>query len=113
MLFTDRIPSFLTSCSTTGDKGGTTTTVSFLAASTEAVSGDSAAVVYVPGAISGSASTRVGGNKSIIGLNSESSLEGVGLYIKEVSNVIVQNLRISKVLAENNDAIGIQASTNV
>ncbi|KAK6392265.1 hypothetical protein LTR65_003721 [Meristemomyces frigidus] len=98
---------------TTGGKGGTTTTVSSLAAFTAAVSGDSAAVVYVSGTITGAASVRVGSNKSIIGLSSGSGLSGVGLYIKEVTNVIVQNLAISKVLAENNDAIGIQASTNV
>lgn len=40
-------------------------------------------------------------------------LTGVGLYIKGVSNVIVRNLKISKVKAENGDAIGIQASKNV
>ncbi|KAK5111400.1 hypothetical protein LTR85_012174 [Meristemomyces frigidus] len=103
----------LTSDSTTGGEGGTTTTVSSLAAFTAAVSGDSAAFVYVSGMITGSASVRVGSNKSILGLSSGSGLSGVGLYIKEVTNVIVQNLAISKVLAENNDAIGIQASTNV
>lgn len=97
---------------TTGGKGGTTTTVSSLAAFTEAVSGDSAAVVYVSGTITRSDSVRVGSNKSIIGLSSAAGLSGVGLY-KEVSNVIIQNMAISKVLADNNDAIGIQASTYV
>ena len=51
--------------------------------------------------------------KSILGLDSTSGLVGVGLYIKDVTNVIVRNFAISKVLAENGDAIGIQASTNV
>lgn len=98
---------------TKGGSGGSTTTVSSLASFTKAVSGDSAAVVYVSGTISGSAQVRVGSNKSIVGLNSKSKLSGVGLYIKEVSNVIVQNLAISKVLADNGDAIGIQESKNV
>ncbi|OCL05242.1 polysaccharide lyase family 1 protein, partial [Glonium stellatum] len=40
-------------------------------------------------------------------------LVGLGLYIKSKTNVIVRNLTIQKVLAENGDAIGIQASTNV
>lgn len=37
----------------------------------------------------------------------------MGLFINKVKNVIVRNLNIQKVLAENGDAIGIQASTNV
>ncbi|KAK3106716.1 hypothetical protein LTR53_018209, partial [Teratosphaeriaceae sp. CCFEE 6253] len=98
---------------TTGGAGGTTTTVSDLDAFTAAVTGDDAAIVYVSGTISGAAQVRVGSNKSILGADSSAGLEGVGLYIKDVSNVIVQNLKIAKVLAENGDAIGIQASTNV
>ena len=98
---------------TTGGEGGTTTAVSSLAAFTEAVGGDSAAVVYISGTISGSASVYVTSDKTILGLNSDSGLSGVGLYIKEASNVIVQNLAISKVIANNNDAIGIQESTNI
>ena len=38
---------------------------------------------------------------------------GVGLYINNQKNVIVRNMKISKVLAANGDAIGVQASTNV
>lgn len=41
------------------------------------------------------------------------ALTGVGLYINKVSNVIVRNMKISKVEADNGDAIGIQASSNV
>lgn len=33
--------------------------------------------------------------------------------IKEKKNIIIRNLKISKVLAENGDAIGVQYSTNV
>lgn len=100
---------------TTGGAGGTTTTVSTLAQITAAVKkgDDSAKVIYVSGAITGANKLYVGSNTSIIGLNSKSSLTGIGLYIKGVSNVIVRNLKINKVLAENGDAIGIQASTNV
>ncbi|KAI1303811.1 polysaccharide lyase family 1 protein [Xylaria venustula] len=97
---------------TKGGAGGTTTTVSTLAQFTAAAEADDAYVIVVKGAISGSYQTRVGSNKSIIGA-SGASLTGVGLYIKDQSNVIVRNLKISKVLADNGDAIGIQASTNV
>lgn len=41
------------------------------------------------------------------------ALTGVGLTINGQSNVIVRNLKISKVLADNGDAITIQASKNV
>ena len=41
------------------------------------------------------------------------ALTGVGLTINGQSNVIVRNLKISKVLADYGDAITIQASTNV
>jgi pectate lyase len=98
---------------TSGGKGGPTTTVSTLAQFTAAVAGDSAAIVVVAGTISGAAKVRVGSNKTILGKNSSAKLVGVGLYINKVKNVIVRNLTIQKVLAENGDAIGIQASSNV
>lgn len=41
------------------------------------------------------------------------ALTGVGFYVKDQSNVILRNLKISKVLADNGDAIGIQKSSNV
>ncbi|KAK5626074.1 hypothetical protein RRF57_001789 [Xylaria bambusicola] len=96
---------------TTGGTGGTTTTVSDLASFTAAAEAKGAYVIVVKGTISGAYKTRVGSNKSIIGAGG--SLEGVGLFIKGQSNVIVRNLKISKVLADNGDAIGIQKSRNV
>lgn len=100
---------------TTGGAGGTTTTVSSLSEFTAAATADEPTVVYVSGKLTGGDGepVRVTSDTSIIGLNSESGIEGVGLYIKEVSNVIVQNLAISKVVADAGDAIGIQESTNV
>ncbi|KAK6073794.1 pectate lyase [Seiridium cupressi] len=97
---------------TTGGAGGTTTTVSTLAQFTAAAEADGAAVVVVSGAISGAYETRVGSDKTIIGL-AGSSLTGVGLYIKDQTNVIVRNMKISDVLADDGDAIGVQASSNV
>ncbi|KAI3321345.1 polysaccharide lyase family 1 protein [Xylariaceae sp. AK1471] len=97
---------------TKGGAGGTTTTVSSLAAFTAAAKADGAYVIVLKGAISGSAKVAVTSNKSIIGA-SGSSLTGIGLTINKQSNVIVRNVKISKVLAENGDAITIQASKNV
>lgn len=104
----------LTSCSTTGGAGGTTTTVSSLAELTAAAAIEEPMVIYVSGMISGPADkVDVSSDTSIIGLNSDSGMSEVGLSIDSVSNVIVQNLAISKVVAENGDAILIQESTNV
>ncbi|KDR71150.1 hypothetical protein GALMADRAFT_271307 [Galerina marginata CBS 339.88] len=97
---------------TTGGSGGTTTTVSTLAALTAAVAGTAKKVVLISGTISGNTVVKVGPNTSIIG-KSGSSLVGVGLRVIDVSNVIIRNVKISKVLASAGDAIGIQAATQV
>ncbi|KKY16978.1 putative pectate lyase amb allergen [Diplodia seriata] len=98
---------------TTGGAGGSTTTVSSLAQFTEAAEADGAAVIVVSGAIDGGAKVRVASDKTIVGADSSAVLTNVGLYINKVKNVIVRNLTIKEVLAENGDAIGIQASENV
>lgn len=97
---------------TTGGKGGTTTTVSTLAQFTAAAGSSSSYVIVVSGAISGAAKVKVTSNKTIVG-KSGSSLTGIGLTINGQSNVIVRNMKISKVLADYGDAITIQASKNV
>ncbi|KAK2012156.1 pectate lyase [Colletotrichum eremochloae] len=97
---------------TTGGTGGATTTVSTVAQFTAAVSSEDPAVVIVKGAITGAAKARVASNKSVIGLPG-SSLTGVGLYVNRAENVILRNLKIAKVEADNGDAIGIQHSSRV
>ncbi|ORY56633.1 pectate lyase A precursor [Pseudomassariella vexata] len=97
---------------TTGGAAGTTVTVTDLDSLTEYAEADEAYTIIVSGEISGSAQIRVGSDKTIYG-ESGSSITGVGFYISEVSNVIMRNLKIAKVPADNGDAIGIQASTNV
>ncbi|OJJ67889.1 hypothetical protein ASPBRDRAFT_134673 [Aspergillus brasiliensis CBS 101740] len=99
---------------TTGGAGGTTTTVSSYAAFTSAVSGDDAKVVYVDGTIKQTADqVKVGSNTSIIGKDANAILEGFGLLVKKKENVIIRNLGVSKVLADNGDAIGVQYANNV
>jgi len=99
---------------TSGGAGGTTTTVSTYAQFTAAVAGTAKKVVIVNGAIStAAAQVKVGSNTSIIGKNSGAKLVGVGLLVKHESNVIIRNLAISKVLAANGDAVGVQYSNNV
>ncbi|PNS18467.1 hypothetical protein CAC42_6284 [Sphaceloma murrayae] len=101
---------------TTGGKGGQTVTVTDLAGLNAALgkkTDTAAKVIRISGMIKGSAKVYVGSNKSIIGADSGSGLEGIGLQVGKAKNVIIQNLKISKVVASNGDAIGIQESTNV
>jgi pectate lyase len=99
----------------TGGAGGKTVTVSTYADLVAAVKGDTAAIVYIKGKITGSDKIRIGSNKSVRGLDSSSGLTGVGLFIRDAKNVIIQNLAISKVATGNagGDAIGVQSSTNI
>ncbi|KAF8752663.1 Pectate lyase [Rhizoctonia solani] len=97
---------------TTGGIGGSTITVTSLAALTSAVADDKAKIVYVSGTITGNTVVKVGSNTSLLG-KSGSSLVGVGLRVNKKNNVIIRNLKISKVLASAGDALGIQEASKV
>ncbi|KAB5590939.1 Polysaccharide lyase family 1 protein [Ceratobasidium theobromae] len=97
---------------TTGGIGGATVTVSTLEELTSAVASDDAKIVIVSGAITGNTVIRVGSNTSILG-KSGASLTGVGLRILGKTNVIVRNIKISKVLASAGDALAVQQSSKV
>ncbi|KAK1218183.1 hypothetical protein PQX77_019142 [Marasmius sp. AFHP31] len=97
---------------TTGGSGGTVTTVTSLSALTSAVAGSGKKVVIISGTITGNTVVRIGDNTSVLGA-AGSSLVGVGLRVLDVSNVIIRNVKISKVLAEAGDAIGVQNAHQV
>ncbi|KAL2833762.1 putative pectate lyase B [Aspergillus cavernicola] len=97
---------------TTGGAAGDTVTVSDLASLTEAAESETPLTIIVSGSISGNARIRVASDKTIYG-ESGSSITGVGFYIRQVSNVIMRNLKIGQVDADNGDAIGVDESTNV
>lgn len=100
---------------TTGGAGGPTTTVTSLAALTAAVKGDSPKIVRINGNFTCTEDVRVGGNTTVLGVGANSGLTGCGLNIRRVSNVIVRNLKISKVRAGNGngDAIRLDGATRV
>ncbi|KAK1231092.1 hypothetical protein PQX77_005794 [Marasmius sp. AFHP31] len=97
---------------TSGGSGGTVTTVTSLSALTSAVTGSGKKVVIISGTITGNTVVKVGANTSVLGAKG-SSLVGVGLRVIDVSNVIIRNVKISKVLAEAGDAIGVQNAHQV
>ncbi|CAE6504901.1 unnamed protein product [Rhizoctonia solani] len=97
---------------TTGGGSATPVTVTTLDALKTAVTGSAAKVVIISGSITGNEVVKVGANTSVLG-KSGATLNGVGLRVLDVSNVIIRNLKISKVLADAGDAIGVQASNRV
>ncbi|KAF4984499.1 hypothetical protein FZEAL_347 [Fusarium zealandicum] len=97
---------------TTGGTGGKQVTVTTLSQLTAAAIADGAAIIFVQGSISGAAKVQVGSDKSIIG-KAGSSLTGIGLTINGKKNVIIRNMKLSKVENKYGDAITIQKSTNV
>jgi pectate lyase len=102
--------------STTGGGSGPTVTVTTLAAFKTAAASSTQQTVLVNGNFTSTgAEVTVASNKTIRGVGSGSGLTGIGLKIKGVSNVIIQNLKISKVLASsgNGDSIHIESSNHL
>ncbi|KAG8822643.1 hypothetical protein FRC17_009500 [Serendipita sp. 399] len=98
---------------TTGGQGGATTRVSTLAALKTAVSGNSAKIVVITASLSGNEVVSVGSNTSLYGASGSVTLTGIGIRVNKVSNVIIRNLKITKVLADAGDAIGVQEASKV
>ncbi|KAK4151632.1 polysaccharide lyase [Chaetomidium leptoderma] len=95
---------------TTGGAGGTTTTVSSFAEFSTAAKGDAKKIIIVSGNLSGTGSVKIGANTSVLG-KAGASITGINLTIKSVKNVIVRNLKLSKVVG--GDCITVQKATNV
>jgi len=98
---------------TTGGKGGPTVTVTTYEQFAQAVSGSDPKIIIVSGVINHEAKTRIGSNKSIIGKNSQAHLVGNGFFISKQNNIIIRNIKVSKVKAEYGDAIGMQQTSHV
>ncbi|MFJ5898977.1 polysaccharide lyase family 1 protein [Streptomyces sp. NPDC093064] len=96
---------------TTGGGSASAVTVSTLSAFKSAVTGNTAKVIKVSGLIPLSGQVDVGSNTTVLGVGSSSGFTGGGLRLKNVSNVAVRNLQISK--AVGTDAITVQGSTKV
>lgn len=97
---------------TTGGASGSTVHVSSIDELNDAATSDGAKVIVIDSSIESDTRIRVSSDKTIIGAPG-AELKGVGFYIKDVNNVIMRNLKISKVLADTGDAIGIQKASNV
>ncbi|ESK92440.1 pectate lyase a [Moniliophthora roreri MCA 2997] len=96
---------------TTGGSGGTQTTLRSLSELQAAVSGDAKKIVIVNGNISGDAVIKVGSNTSVLGAPG-ATFTGIDLRVIDVTNVIIRNVKVNKVLAPG-DNVGAQAESNV
>ncbi|PVH71559.1 polysaccharide lyase family 1 protein [Cadophora sp. DSE1049] len=91
-----------------------TTTVSTYAQFTAAAKGDSKKVIVISKPISTSAAAvRPGSNTSIVGKDSSVKLTGFGILVKDVQNVIIRNIAVSKIVESNGDALAVHKGTNV
>src|ERR1700760_3794064 len=97
---------------TTGGRGGQTVNVSTYEALDKACSGSEPRIIIVSGKIHHEGRVNCGSNKSIIGKNG-AELIGNGFFIKHSKNIIIRNLKISKVKATYGDAIGIQTTSHI
>ncbi|KAG8716274.1 hypothetical protein FRC09_015917 [Ceratobasidium sp. 395] len=69
-------------------------------------------VIIVSGTITGNEVIKLLSGTTIVG-KPGATLSGVGLRANEVSNIIIRNLKIVKVLASAGDALGVQAANRV
>ncbi|CAG8980995.1 hypothetical protein HYALB_00013798 [Hymenoscyphus albidus] len=111
----DRAPGFASvGEGTTGGAGGTEVTVTTYEELAAAVAGEAKKIVYVSGPIEKTApQIKVGSNTSLLGKSSAVIFTGFGLSVNSATNVIIRNIAIKKVTAENGDAITVQSSNYV
>jgi pectate lyase len=83
--------------STTGGQGGQTVTVTNLTDFKAAAKSTSPLIIMVSGNFTGTGMIDVMSNKTIIGVNG-ATLNGVGLALYRVNNIIIKNLKINKVI---------------
>ncbi|KAG8742225.1 hypothetical protein FRC10_001771 [Ceratobasidium sp. 414] len=88
---------------TTGGGSATAVTTTSLDAFKTAIANGSK-VILISGSWTGNEVVKIPSDTTIIG-KSGATLNGIGLRVLDVSNVIIRNLKINKVLAEAGDAL--------
>jgi pectate lyase len=95
--------------STTGGQGGQTVTVTNLTDFKAAAKSSSPLIIMVSGNFTGTGMIDVLSNKTIIGVNG-ATLNGIGLALYRVNNIIIKNLKINKVVG--GDGITIKETSH-
>jgi pectate lyase len=95
----------------TGGAGGETVTVTTGAQLNEYASTKKPCTIFVSGTLQVTGmDTHVGPNKTIIGVGTNATLQGGGLYLHKSTNVIIRNLTID---GSTDDNLGMLYSSNV
>jgi pectate lyase len=97
---------------TTGGAGGETVKVASLSELKAEAKSDGKKTIEVQGLFTCSGDVAVASDKSVVGVGSESGLVGCGLSLKGSTNVVIQNLNISKVDSGSGDAIHLDEGAN-
>jgi pectate lyase len=79
---------------TTGGQGGATITVSDAAALETAAQSTPPLIIRVVGTVHLASPLRVKSNKTIVGVGSDATIVGGGIFLTKVSNIIIRNLTI-------------------
>lgn len=96
---------------TTGGQGGKTITVTTLKDFANAVASSEPLIIQVSGSFSGTGMIQVKSNKTIIGVNG-ATLNGVGLAMYGVNNIIIKNMKINRVVGTSYDCITIKEASH-
>ena len=96
---------------TTGGAGGKEVRVSTAEDLVAAATGDGPAVIYIKGDISLSERLNIASDKTLIGVGKSAHIHENGLNVRDVDNVIIRNLKVSKI--EDNDGITLWNATRV
>lgn len=94
---------------TTGGQGGQTVTVNNLTDFRAAAKSTEPLIIMVSGNFTGTGMIDVMSNKTIIGVNG-ATLNGIGLALYRVNNIIIKNLKINKVVGR--DGITIKETSH-
>src|SRR5262249_3603037 len=100
--------------------GGTTTTVTTVDGLTGALQSPDPMVIYLNATLTPADTIKIttnksmpGGNKTLIGVGENAGLTAAGLDLSYTSNVILRNLKITKVHIGEGDAMTLLASHHI
>lgn len=96
---------------TTGGAGGEEIHVTTAEDLVAAATGDGPAIIYIEGDISLSERLNISSDKSLIGVGQSAHIHENGLNVMDVSNVIVQNIKVSEI--QDNDGLTLWNATRV
>jgi pectate lyase len=98
---------------TTGGTGGSEVTVTNLAELTSALATAGKLIIKIDGTITASGTIlEVTSDKTIIGVADRAFLQGIGFHLKNVSNIIIRNIKFTMIGGGADDIIGAETTSS-